>query len=70
MAIEGRSATFSQPCGKSRTFGNGIIHKEMFECLLILGEMNGAFNGVVIIVTFRPRFEKAFDRSRKGMVWP
>ena len=69
-AIEGRSAVFSQPCGKSGTFGNGIIDKVIFGCLLVLEEMNGAFDGVVMIVTFRPRFERAFDMSSKGMVWP
>ena len=42
----------------------------MFGCLLVLEEMNGAFDGLVIIATFRPRFEKDVDMSSKGMVWP
>ena len=50
---------FSQPCGKFSA--PWIIDKEMFWCLLVLEEMNGAFDGVVIIVTFRPRFEEAVE---------
>ena len=69
-AIEGRSAVFSHPWGNSWTFGNGIIDKEIFGCLLVLEEMNGAFAWVVMIVTFRPWFAKALDMSSKGMVWP
>ena len=45
--IEGTSAVFSHPWDNSWTFGNGIIDKEIFGCLLVLEEMNGAFVGVV-----------------------
>lgn len=69
-AIEGRSAVFSHPWGKSWTVGKGIIDKEMFGWLEVLEKMNGAFDGVVIMVTFRPRFAKAFAMSSNGMVWP
>lgn len=34
------------------------------------GVMEEAFEGVVMIVTLRPRRERAFERSRRGMVWP
>lgn len=32
--------------------------------------MEQEFKGVVMIVTLRPPRESAFERSRRGMVWP
>lgn len=67
--MEGRSAVFSQFSGKPWTLGNGSMDKEMdFGCLEILRDRDGAFNGVVMMVTFRPRWARAMERSIRGMV--
>ena len=69
-AIEGRSAVFSHPSGSSGTVGNGMIDKEILGCLEVSETMNGAFDGVVMMTTFRPQIAKAFEMSSNGMVWP
>lgn len=69
-SIEGRSAVFSQPSGRSGTYGNGTTETVMDVWFESLEWMNGAFSGVVTMVTFRPRFESSLDMSSNGMVWP
>lgn len=45
------------------------MDKEMdFGCLEILRDRDGAFDGVVMMVTFRPRSARAMERSIRGMV--
>lgn len=65
---EGRWLTFSQPSGNSSTFGKGIMDKEIVGWVEFLERINGAFAGVVMMVTLVPRLANALDKSSNGRV--
>lgn len=65
---ERRWLTFSQPSGNSSTFGKGIMDKEIVGWVEFLERINGAFAGVVMMVTLVPRLANALDKSSNGRV--
>ncbi|KAL6996137.1 hypothetical protein U1Q18_006275 [Sarracenia purpurea var. burkii] len=69
-SMEGRRDVFSHPSGNSGTWGNGKTHSEIRGWLKTSEVMYGALSGVVMIVTVRPRQERALERSSNGRVWP